>query len=128
MVIPNFVRQALDGDPITVFGDGKQSRCFTDVSDVVGALVGLKVDLRVVHLYDSREWGLDYRGASRFRSPEGGPPLVVDPAGAQRELDAVVAEYLSEVNSYLGAQRGHHVLAPTDRVLDRVLADLLGGV
>lgn len=41
MVIPNFVRQALAGQPITVFGDGKQSRCFTDVSDVVGALVGL---------------------------------------------------------------------------------------
>jgi len=41
MVIPNFVRQALVGEPITVFGDGRQSRCFTYVSDVVGALVGL---------------------------------------------------------------------------------------
>jgi UDP-glucose 4-epimerase len=41
MVIPNFVRQALAGEPITVYGDGTQSRCFTDVSDVVGGLVGL---------------------------------------------------------------------------------------
>jgi UDP-glucose 4-epimerase len=41
MVIPNFVRQALAGEPITVFGDGKQSRAFTHVSDVVGALVKL---------------------------------------------------------------------------------------
>ena len=41
MVIPNFVRQALAGQPITVYGDGKQSRCFTDVSDVVQGLVGL---------------------------------------------------------------------------------------
>ncbi len=41
MVVPNFVRQALKGEPITVFGDGKQSRCFTHVSDVVGALIGL---------------------------------------------------------------------------------------
>ncbi len=41
MVIPNFVRQALAGGPITVFGDGKQSRCFTHVSDVVRALIGL---------------------------------------------------------------------------------------
>ncbi len=41
MVIPNFVRQALDGQPITVFGDGTQSRCFTDVSDVVSGLLGL---------------------------------------------------------------------------------------
>src|SRR5438132_9125611 len=41
MVIPNFVRQALAGEPITVFGDGKQSRAFTHVSDVVWALLKL---------------------------------------------------------------------------------------
>jgi UDP-glucose 4-epimerase len=41
MVIPNFVKQALLGHPITVFGDGTQSRCFTYVSDVVGVLVRL---------------------------------------------------------------------------------------
>ena len=39
MVIPSFVKQALSGRPITVFGSGKQSRCFCDVGDVVGALV-----------------------------------------------------------------------------------------
>jgi UDP-glucose 4-epimerase len=38
MVIPNFVQQALAGEEITVYGDGSQSRCFTHVSDVVGAL------------------------------------------------------------------------------------------
>jgi UDP-glucose 4-epimerase len=41
MVIPTFVQQALSGHPITVFGDGTQSRCFTHVADVVGALVKL---------------------------------------------------------------------------------------
>jgi UDP-glucose 4-epimerase len=41
MVIPNFVRQALAGEPITVFGDGQQSRSFTHVTDVVGALIKL---------------------------------------------------------------------------------------
>jgi nucleoside-diphosphate-sugar epimerase len=41
MVIPNFVRQALAGEPITVFGDGNQSRAFTHVTDVVGALIRL---------------------------------------------------------------------------------------
>jgi UDP-glucose 4-epimerase len=41
MVIPNFVRQALAGEPITVFGDGTQSRSFTHVADVVGALLKL---------------------------------------------------------------------------------------
>jgi nucleoside-diphosphate-sugar epimerase len=41
MVIPNFVKQALLGHPVTVFGDGTQSRCFTYVTDVVGQLVRL---------------------------------------------------------------------------------------
>ena len=41
MVVPNFVQQALAGKPITVFGDGKQSRCFTWVGDAVQAVVGL---------------------------------------------------------------------------------------
>jgi UDP-glucose 4-epimerase len=41
MVVPNFVRQALDGNPITVFGTGKQSRCFCYVGDVVQALLKL---------------------------------------------------------------------------------------
>ncbi|MCA9949379.1 MAG: SDR family NAD(P)-dependent oxidoreductase [Anaerolineales bacterium] len=41
MVIPRFINQALSGEPITVYGDGKQSRCFSDVSDVIRAIVGL---------------------------------------------------------------------------------------
>jgi nucleoside-diphosphate-sugar epimerase len=41
MVIPTFVKQALAGRPITVYGTGKQSRCFCYVGDVVGALVKL---------------------------------------------------------------------------------------
>jgi UDP-glucose 4-epimerase len=48
MVVPNFVRQALSGQPITVYGDGKQSRCFTHVSDVVRALIGL-MDLEAAY-------------------------------------------------------------------------------
>ena len=41
MVVPNFVRQALAGQPITVFGDGTQTRCFCHVHDVVRALADL---------------------------------------------------------------------------------------
>jgi UDP-glucose 4-epimerase len=48
MVIPTFVRQALAGQPITVFGDGTQSRSFTYVGDVVGAMMGLVDDPRAV--------------------------------------------------------------------------------
>jgi UDP-glucose 4-epimerase len=48
MVVPTFVRQALAGEPITVFGDGTQSRSFTFVGDVVGALVTLMTEPRAV--------------------------------------------------------------------------------
>jgi nucleoside-diphosphate-sugar epimerase len=41
MVLPNFVRQALDGTAITVYGDGRQSRCFCDVADSVEAILRL---------------------------------------------------------------------------------------
>jgi UDP-glucose 4-epimerase len=41
MVIPTFVRQALRGEPITVYGDGSQSRAFTYVGDAVRALLDL---------------------------------------------------------------------------------------
>lgn len=41
MVVPTFVKQALSGEPVTVYGDGKQSRCFTHVHDVVRALIEL---------------------------------------------------------------------------------------
>jgi len=41
MVLPSFVQAALSGQPITVFGDGKQSRCFCHVSETVGALARL---------------------------------------------------------------------------------------
>jgi UDP-glucose 4-epimerase len=48
MVLPNFVRQALSGEPITVFGDGTQSRSFTYVGDVVRALLGLMDEPRAI--------------------------------------------------------------------------------
>lgn len=41
MVVPRFVRQALRGEPLTVYGDGQQSRCFADVADVVQAVLKL---------------------------------------------------------------------------------------
>ena len=48
MVLPNFVRQALLNEPITVFGDGNQSRCFGYVLDAVEALVRIAISDRVV--------------------------------------------------------------------------------
>jgi UDP-glucose 4-epimerase len=41
MVLPRFVSQALDGEDLTVYGDGRQTRCFTHVSDVTEAILRL---------------------------------------------------------------------------------------
>jgi len=43
MVVPRFVQQALAGEPITVYGDGTQSRSFTDVTDTVSATIALSL-------------------------------------------------------------------------------------
>jgi len=74
MVIPNFVRQALAGEAITVFGDGTQSRSFTHVSDVVQALIALinepKAIGQVINIGHTEE--ITMRGlAERVRSLTG---------------------------------------------------------
>jgi UDP-glucose 4-epimerase len=48
MVVPNFVRQALAGEAITVFGTGQQSRCFCDVRDTVEAILLLLDNERAI--------------------------------------------------------------------------------
>jgi UDP-glucose 4-epimerase len=48
MVLPTFVRQALADQPITVFGDGTQSRSFTYVADVVDAVIKLACEPRAI--------------------------------------------------------------------------------
>ncbi len=48
MVIPRLVRQALNNEPLTVYGDGSQTRCFCHVSDVVRAVLGLIDEPRAV--------------------------------------------------------------------------------
>jgi len=58
MVVPTFVKQALMGHDITVFGDGKQTRCFTNVKDVVWAIINLSGKLQAegqVYNIGSRE-------------------------------------------------------------------------
>lgn len=44
MVVPNFVRQALQNEDITIFGDGSQRRCFLHVADAADALMSLMPD------------------------------------------------------------------------------------
>ena len=48
MVVPRFVQQALSGEPISIFGDGKQTRTFNHVRDTVWAILKLAEDPRAV--------------------------------------------------------------------------------
>jgi UDP-glucose 4-epimerase len=48
MVVPRLIGQAVTGQPVTVYGDGRQTRCFCHVGDVVDALVRLLDDERAV--------------------------------------------------------------------------------
>ena len=60
MVLPRFVSAALQGEPLQVYGDGKQTRCFCHVSDVVDALVKL--------MPSRRPWGRCSTSAATRRS------------------------------------------------------------
>ena len=59
MVLPRFIASAVKGDPIVVYGDGEQTRCFVDVADVVDALIKLmpcdEADGKVMNLGSNRE-------------------------------------------------------------------------
>ncbi len=59
MVVPRFVRWAMAGEPIQIYGDGQQSRCFANVHDVVSAIVALgssrKVDGQVYNIGNNQE-------------------------------------------------------------------------
>ncbi|MCD6181820.1 MAG: GDP-mannose 4,6-dehydratase [Candidatus Cloacimonetes bacterium] len=59
MVIPKFVRAALLNHPITIYGDGKQTRCFTDVNDVVDGIIKLmnepKAEGKVFNIGNDKE-------------------------------------------------------------------------
>src|SRR6202046_206655 len=63
MVLPNFVRQALAGESITVFGTGQQSRCFCDVRDSVQAILRLvateKAIGKVVNIGNTHEISIE---------------------------------------------------------------------
>jgi len=79
MVIPNFVRQALAGEPITVFGDGQQQRAFTHVSDVVGALLKLVAEPKaigqVINIGNMQEITM-YNLAERVRDLSGSSSII----------------------------------------------------
>ncbi len=82
MVVPRFVSQALAGEPITIHGDGEQTRCFTDVRDAVRAVQELSVHPaavgQVFNIGNPRE--ISIRGLAE---------LVLEMTGSRSELKFV---------------------------------------
>lgn len=91
----------------------------------LGAFARRGADLRLFHLYDAREWALDFSRPAMFYSPEGGEELAVDPLGAQSAFDEVVREYVEEVRSGVVRWGGRHVLVPTHQPMDLVIRDAI---
>jgi UDP-glucose 4-epimerase len=80
MVLPTFVRQALAGQPITVYGDGTQKRCFGYVGDVVGAIIRLAQEPRAIgevfNVGNDREISI-VELAGRIKAMVGSPSEIV---------------------------------------------------
>jgi uncharacterized protein (DUF58 family) len=78
-------------------------------------------DLRLFHVYDRREWTMDFDTPALFFSPEGGEELAVDPHGAASAFDEVVREYVREVKGGVVRFGGRYLPVPTDLPLEQVL-------
>jgi UDP-glucose 4-epimerase len=126
MVVPNFVGQALAGAPITVFGDGNQTRCFTYVGDVVWALAAIVAEPRAIgevfNLGNAEEVSIREL-AERVRSLTGSAsPIVNIPydeayeAGFE-DMPRRVPD-ISKIRDLIG----YEPRVPLDDILNRVIA------
>lgn len=133
MVLPSFVQQALDDAPITVYGSGKQSRCFCDVRDTVEALCRLmatdKAVGEVVNIGNTEEVTMDELARRVKERTDSSSPIVHIPydqayepgfEDMPRRVPAIeklvgltgfrpqtsLAEIIDRVADYFRAQRG----------------------
>jgi UDP-glucose 4-epimerase len=127
MVIPNFVKQGLLGNPITVFGDGSQTRCFTYVSDVVGQLLALALDERAVgqvfNVGNDREEVTILELARRVREKTGGRSAIelVPYDKAYEEGFEDMLRRVPDLQKLRGLT-GYEPKVGLDEILDRVIA------
>ena len=128
MVVPNFVRQALTGQPITVYGDGKQSRSFTYVGDVVKAVVALINEPRAVgqvfNVGNGREVSIE-RLAARIKEMTGSAsPIVKIPY--EQAYEAGFEDMPRRVPDIakIRALIGYEPTVELDEILTRVIASL----
>jgi UDP-glucose 4-epimerase len=128
MVVPNFVRQALGGQPITVFGDGTQSRSFTYVGDVVKAVVALINEPRAVgqvfNIGNGREISI-YDLAVRIKAMTGSAsPIVKIPYDEAYEAGFEDMPRRVPDIAKIRALVGYEPSVELDEILTRVIASL----
>jgi len=127
MVVPNFVKQAVLGHPLTVHGDGRQTRCFTFVTDVVGQLVALAENPRAVGEVfnvgnDREEIGiLDLAKRVKARADSESPIELIPYEKAYEEGFEDMQRRVPDL-SKLRALTGYEPQVQLDEILDRVVA------
>ena len=125
MVVPRFARQALDGEPITVYGDGRQSRAFTDVEDAVRATVALSMSPaavgEVVNVGSSEEVTIGELAERVKRLAGSRSPIVFVPY--EEAYQPGFEDLRRRVPSIAKAERvvGYRPRVPLDETLRRVL-------
>src|SRR5512134_1871543 len=125
MVLPTFVRQALAGHPLTVFGDGTQSRSFTYVGDVVDALIKLAAEPsaigQVFNIGNGHEISIRAL-AERIRSMAGSASKIVR-IPYEQAYEAGFEDMPRRVPdiSKVGALIGYQPTVELDEILTRVI-------
>ena len=128
MVVPTFVRQALSGRPITVFGDGTQSRSFTYVGDVVKAVVALINEPRAVgqvfNIGNGREISIGELASRVKQIAESSSPIVTIPYDQAYEAGFEDMPRRVPDISKIRALVGYEPTVELDDILIRVIASL----
>jgi UDP-glucose 4-epimerase len=128
MVLPNFVRQALDNSPITVYGTGQQSRCFCYIGDTIEAMLRLIATNRaigeVVNIGTADEISIEglahmVRERARSQSPIAYVPYdqAYEPGFEDMERRVPALEKLEALTSF-------RPMTPLPVIVDRVMVHL----
>lgn len=124
MVVPNFVKAALNNQPIQVFGTGKQSRCFCDVRDTVEALVRLIETPRavgeVVNIGNTEEISIE--GLAELVKKRTGSPAPIQFVPYDQAYEPGFEDMMRRVPNIdkLQALTGFRPQTPLTEIIDRV--------
>ena len=126
MVLPNFVGQALEGAPLTVYGNGQQSRCFCDVRDAVEGLLRLiatdQAVGEVVNIGNDEEVTIE--GLARMVKERTGSPSPIEFVPYDQAYEPGFEDMFRRVPSVAKLERltGFRPQTPLAQIIDRVVS------